>query len=82
MFGSLSDLLTMECPICGALYRDAARHQVWHDSLASVIRRVAVPDMTDEEWAEYAGSPEQTTAHATLIELARIEHAAKREVQS
>jgi hypothetical protein len=35
-----------------------------------------------EEWSEYAGSPEQTAAHATLIELARIEHAAKREVQS
>lgn len=29
----MSDLLTRECPVCGALVLDDKKHSEWHDTL-------------------------------------------------
>ena len=70
MFGF--DPTIAECPVCGALYRDPAKHQVWHDSLRELVRRVMFPDLTMEELEQAMQDPSFAAMRVVAEEEARI----------
>jgi hypothetical protein len=44
MVGSLGDLLTVDCPLCGAsvrLQENVKRHEEWHERQTEILEKMA-----------------------------------------
>jgi len=44
------DIFSMTCPACGATIGDPVRHELFHDALGEIARKVTAPDLSPEEW--------------------------------